>query len=100
MADVVWTTRAQTDLAEIADYHAAQSPAYAEVLVRRLLAAAERLSAFPESGRVVPEIGGQLMREVLYRNYRVIYLYSAGEGRVEVLSVFHASRQFGASPGE
>ncbi|MDT0631153.1 type II toxin-antitoxin system RelE/ParE family toxin, partial [Rubrivirga litoralis] len=84
MADVVWTKRAQADLAEIADYHAAQSPAYAEVLVRRLLAAAERLSAFPESGRVVPEIGDELMREVVYRNYRVIYLHSAGEGRKRI----------------
>ena len=94
MAEVIWTPRAEADLVEIADYHAAQSPEYAEVLVRRLLAAVQHLATFPRSGRVVPEISDAAMREVLYRNYRIIYLYS-DDDRVEVLSVFHSSRQFG-----
>ena len=100
MAEIVWTTRAQADLAEIAEYHAAQSPGYAEALVRRLLGAVGRLDAFPRSGRVHPEIGDQAIREIVYRTYRIIYLHDEAEDRVEILSVFHSSRQFGELPGE
>lgn len=39
------------------------------------------------------------MREVVYRDYRVIYLYDEADDRVEVLSVFHGSRSFGSPPG-
>lgn len=98
MAHVVWTTRAQADLAEVAEYHAARSPGFAEALVRRLLSAVGRLEIFPRSGRAVPEIADESMREVVYRDYRIIYLHDEVDDRVEVLSVFHSSRQFGTPP--
>ncbi|PAP76801.1 type II toxin-antitoxin system RelE/ParE family toxin [Rubrivirga marina] len=100
MADVVWTPRAYADLEAIGDYHALTSPGYAEALVRRLLRATDRLGTFPESGRVVPEIGDDSMREVIHRNYRIVYMMLSDEERVEVLTVFHASRQFGSASGD
>lgn len=60
--------------------------------------AAERLEAFPASGRIVPEIGDKSLREVILRNYRIVYFHLPDEGKVEVLTVFHSSRQFGALP--
>ena len=100
MAHVAWSPRAYADLDAIGSYHAQTAPGYAEVLLRRLLAVVERLEAFPTSGRAVPEIGDESLREVIHRNYRVVYLYSPDDDRVEILTVFHASRQFGAPPGK
>jgi toxin ParE1/3/4 len=100
VAEVVWTTRAAADLEAIADYLAESAPGYAELMIRRLLASVDRLETFPLSGRVVPEIGQEDMREVVLRSYRVVYLYDAEEDRVEILTVFHSSRQLGASSGE
>ena len=100
MAELIWTPRAYADLEAIGAYYAQHSPGYAEALVRRLMCAAERLEVFPASGRVVPEIGDEAMREVIHRQYRIIYMYLPEEDRVEVLTVFHSSRQFGALPGE
>lgn len=100
MAELIWTPRAYADLEAIGAYYAQHAPGYAEVLVRKLMRAAERLEAFPASGRVVPEIGDEAMREVIHRQYRIIYLYAPEEDKVEVLSVFHSSRQFGGLPGE
>ena len=100
MADVVWSKRAYADLEAIGDYYAQTAQGYAEVLVRTLLRVAERLEAFPLSGRVVPEIGDEDLREVIHRNYRIVYLHLPGEDRVEVLTVFHASQQLGGLPGE
>lgn len=98
MAEIVWTTRANADLVEIAEYHATRSPEYAEALARRLLSAVGRLEDFPSSGRAVPEIDDESMREVIYRDYRIIHLLDKDDDRVEVLSVFHSSQQFGAPP--
>ena len=47
----------------------------------------ERLSEFPESGRMVPEIKRKAFRELIYGNYRVIYRYEHGE--VSILTVRH-----------
>lgn len=97
MAEVVWTPRAYADLEAIGDYHAQSETGYAVLLVRKLLFASERLKTFPASGRMVPEIGDDNMREIIHRNYRIIYLYIPEDDRVEILTVFHASRQFGPS---
>ena len=82
----------------MAQYHAARSPDYAEALVRRLLSAVGRLKVFPRSGRSVPEIAEESMRDVVYRDYRIIYLHDESDDRVEIPSVFHSSRQFGPPP--
>ena len=100
MAEVIWSPRAYADIDSIGDYYAQTAPGYAEVLLRRLLSVTERLEAFPTSGRAVPEIGDESLREVIHRNYRVVYIYSLDDDRVEILTVFHSSRQFGALPGE
>ncbi|MEM8556502.1 MAG: type II toxin-antitoxin system RelE/ParE family toxin [Bacteroidota bacterium] len=39
-------------------------------------------------------------REVIHRNYRIVYMHLSADDRVEVLTVFHASWQFGAPPSE
>ncbi|MEM0964004.1 MAG: type II toxin-antitoxin system RelE/ParE family toxin [Bacteroidota bacterium] len=94
MADVVWTAQARRDLEAVEDYYLDVAPSYATVVVDGLLASTRRLADFPLSGRAVPEIDDPEIREVVWRDYRVIYWADAD--RVEVLSVLHTSRQFGA----
>ena len=48
---------------------------------------------FPNSGRIVPEFGDSAMREILWRNYRLVYRL-VGEN-VEVVTVFHGARLLG-----
>lgn len=96
MAAVIWSSQARADLAAIEDYYVGVAPAYADVVVDGLLASVRRLEAFPFSGRAVPEIDEPFIREVVWREYRVIYW--ADEDRVDVLSVLHTSQQFGVGP--
>ena len=72
MAAVRWTQRARDDLRDIHDFIARDSPRVAEALVERLLTATERLAAFPESGRVVPEFPALGYREIIVSSYRVL----------------------------
>jgi plasmid stabilization system protein ParE len=61
-------------------------------MVHRLVAAVERLEAFPESGRVVPERNDEGIREVIVRPYRIVYRLRPGVA--EIVTVFRASRLF------
>lgn len=94
MADIVWSPQAIEDLRTIREYISRDSPRYGSLIARRLVAAVERVSVFPESGRVVPEIGEPATREVLWRNYRIVYRIV--ETKVEVVTVFHGAQLFRA----
>ena len=89
---IVWSAEALADLTSIHEYIAKTSPRYAAVVAGRLVGAVGRLAQFPESGRIVPELGEPSVREVIHGSYRIVYEYR-GE-RVEVLTVFRASRLF------
>lgn len=70
---VVWTETALEHIAGIKRYIAQTSQLYAELTVRRILGRGKQLDAFPESGRVVPEVGRPEIREVIEQPYRVMY---------------------------
>ncbi len=53
------------DVQEIRAYIARDSQRYARVVAERLVAAVERLTDHPLSGRVVPEVGQSTLREVI-----------------------------------
>ena len=91
MTAIIWSPQSLLDLEGIRAYVAQDSPRYAQLVVQRIVAAVERLEAFPESGRVVPELDRPEIREVIVTPYRVVYRYR-GEA-VEVVTVFRSSRQ-------
>ena len=51
---------------------------------------------FPESGRVVPERSDPSLREIIWRNYRIVYRHLADEGEAHILLVFRTERLFPA----
>jgi toxin ParE1/3/4 len=87
-----WSPEALRDLESIRTFIAQDSERYAELVVRRLVGAAERLRSFPESGRVVPERNDPMIREVLVGSYRVVYRLV--QGQAEIVTVFRGSRLF------
>ena len=73
---------------------ARDSVRYATLLAERIVAAVDRLESFPESGRVVPEVGDESLREVIHGAYRIVYRIKAES--VEVVTVHHAAQLLGA----
>lgn len=96
MTDVIWSPEALRDLESIRAYIAQDSVAYADLVVRRVIATVERLRTFPESGRAVLERRDPSIREVIVRPYRVVYRLRPGE--VQIVTVFHASRLLNEPP--
>ena len=93
MAEVVWRPQALRDLEAIEAYYEEVAPDFAPLFVAGAFEAAARLSDFPRAGRIVPEIGDESIRELIYRQYRLIYVVI--EDTAEVLTVYHSARQFG-----
>jgi len=91
MANVNWTDQALHSLDIIYAFIAQDAPFYAEHFIEQLLSAVDHLEAFPLSGRHVPEAERDDIREVIYKDYRIIY-WLVSETRVDVISVFHSSR--------
>ncbi|HPD29984.1 MAG TPA: type II toxin-antitoxin system RelE/ParE family toxin [Phycisphaerae bacterium] len=89
--EVVWLKAALDDLDDIAEYVAADSPAYASVVVSKMLAQARELAGFPQLGRCVPEWNRPDVRERIVYGYRLIYRI-VGD-LVIILAVIHGSRR-------
>lgn len=90
---ILWTEQARQDLAAIHVFISQDSARYAEVVVAKLIAAAERVADFPESGRAVPEFADPLVREVISERYRIVYRL-VGDDSIHILTVHHGARSF------
>jgi addiction module RelE/StbE family toxin len=89
---VIWAPQAIQDVEAIRAHIARDSAHYADLVVERLVAAVERLQDHPRSGRVVPELGDDSIREVIHRNYRIVYRLRPD--LVEIATVFHGAHSF------
>lgn len=90
MAKIKWSQDSLEDLKEICRFIALDSPYYANMLNDRIFEMVEHLELFPEMGRHVPESDDPTVRELLYKNYRIIY--QIREGHLEIITVIHGSR--------
>lgn len=92
MSRVVWAPQAVEDVEAIRAYVARDSPHYADLVVQRIVAAVALLGSSPRSGRVVPEVGNESLREVIHGNYRMVYRLR--HDVIEIATVFHGARLF------
>ena len=89
---VILSPRAIRDLEETVRYISHDNPAAALKLGHALIARARSVGAFPEIGRVVPEIGDPEIREVIFRSYRIVYRFKKGGQFVEVARFWHGAQ--------
>ena len=87
---VIWSPLALERVNEIADYIAENNLEAAKLFVLDVFGAVDRLKAFPNSGRVVPEVKRQNIREIIFKNYRVVYRVE--RKRVSILTVRHGKQ--------
>lgn len=88
---VVWSPLALDRVGEIADYIARENVPAARSWIDSIIAAVKRLGRFPKSGRVVPEIQRQSIREIIHGDYRVIYRIKREQ--IAVLTVRHGRQE-------
>ena len=88
---ITFTISAINDLDDMRAWYAEQQvPAVGDKLLREIVSQVERLGAFPESGRVVPEFGLANLRELIFPPFRIIYRLD--ESKVRVVRVWRSER--------
>jgi plasmid stabilization system protein ParE len=65
MAQVTWTPQALDDLDAICLFIARDAPQVAAVFADRAFRATDRLADYPRSGRIVPELEVENIREII-----------------------------------
>lgn len=97
MAHVRLTEQAQNELDAIIDYYERVGATdFAEVFEEQIIEKVRPLAEFPRMGRIVPEIDDEAIREIIYRDYRIVYVVDQNDETVDVLTIFHSSQQLGA----
>lgn len=91
MVKLNWTPQSKGDLVAIAEYIGQDSKKYARIQIQRIRARARQLIEYPESGRIVPEIGDPAIKELVIGTYRIIYHLHSNQ-RVDIITVHHSAR--------
>ncbi len=96
MGKIKWTEKVSSNLQTIYEYIAKDSQIYATRFIKSLIAATKKLETMSRCGRVVPELKSYGFREVIYRNYRIIYRVVGINDDIEILAVLHTARDIKA----
>lgn len=88
---IVWSPLAVQRVEAIALEIAGDRPAAADRWVRSIFARAKQLSAYPASGRMVPEFARPELRQLPQLPYRLIYRLETA--RVVILTVRHGREE-------
>ena len=87
--NIIWSPLAVDQVRDIASYIALDKPSVAVQWAEKIFNSVERLAEFPDSGRIVPEINRNEIREIVQGNYRVIYKIKPKEILVLVVKSYH-----------
>ncbi len=88
---VIWTQPAKADLRSIHDFIAHGSPHYAKKVVQDIREKTDSLEQLPRSGKKIPELNDDQVRELSLYSYRIIY--EIKEQGIFVLAVVHKRRE-------
>ena len=83
---IYWSKEALHRLQDIENYISKDNPIVAIDFIDKLITLAESLVDNPEIGRVVPELSISNIKEILYKNYRIVYLLK--ENTIDILTIF------------
>ena len=86
--DIRWLDQAKNDIQSILAYISFDSPKAAKEYVDAIGSSCEKLSEFPESGRIYNE----RYRVLVIRNHVVLYRYDAGAREVTIARVIDGRR--------
>ncbi|HAE87419.1 TPA: plasmid stabilization protein [Candidatus Marinimicrobia bacterium] len=87
---ILWTRESLTNLADIEAFISEDNPEKAIEFIDYLIKQCERLIQNPYSGRVIPEISNNDIRELILKKYRIVYRIQNHE--IHILTVFESHK--------
>jgi toxin ParE1/3/4 len=87
---IIWSPLTIDRASEIAEYIALDKPSAADKWITTVFSKVKQWESSPEIGKVVPEIGNEQFRELIYGNYRIIYRIE--KKQVSILTIRHGKQ--------
>jgi toxin ParE1/3/4 len=87
---IIWSPLAIDKVSEIAKYIAKDKSEAAEKWIDQIFNSVKKLENFPQIGRIVPEANRKEIREILLKNYRIIYRVE--DVQLTILTVRHGKQ--------
>lgn len=91
---IIVSSEARNDITNIYSYIAADSVKYANKTVSNIYSRIAELETSPYIGRYVPEFPDKQYRELLYKNYRIVYNVSEETYSIYIHFIIHCKRNF------
>lgn len=86
---IVYTKEALIDLEGVLSYIAERNPAAAASVAARIDSAIADIALFPRASRLDPDTGA---RERIVRGLPLLIVYTVSDDLVEIIAIFHTSR--------
>jgi plasmid stabilization system protein ParE len=87
---IIWSPLAIDRVSEIAEYIALDKPSAADKWIATIFSKVRQLASSPKIGRIVPEIGVEQFRELIYGNYRIVYRIE--KKQISILTIRHGKQ--------
>ena len=97
VAKITFSKTAKFDLKEIIEYIKRDSIKYAYLEKKKIEEAIDKLLVQPFLGRIMPELNNESLRELIFRNYRIIYQLISEE-QINILTIHHHARLISNNP--
>nr|WP_067058884.1 type II toxin-antitoxin system RelE/ParE family toxin [Mucilaginibacter sp. L294] len=94
---IIYSHIAKRDIQEIYLFIKRDSPYYAKKEIQNIRLSIKKLKLNPLIGKIFEELDDELTRELIYKNYRIIYDLTPNE-LIVILSVHHHSRSLSNNP--
>jgi len=91
MVRINWTFQAKDDLKDITEFISKGSKQYAKFQITKLKIRTRILKTPTHSGKIVPEINIENIRELIEGNYRIIYKI-VKDNQIDILTIHHSAR--------
>ncbi|MBU0507059.1 MAG: type II toxin-antitoxin system RelE/ParE family toxin [bacterium] len=89
---LIWTDKAANDLRQILSFIQYDKLSAATAFVKKIKKGVEKLRKYPQLGRIVPELCRKDIREIIVKNYRVVY--KTDEKKIIIITIFEGHKEF------
>ena len=89
--NLIWTKEALDQLNSIETYIGQNNPERAEQFILFLINSTKSITNNSKIGRIVPEITNPKIREIIVKQYRIVYQIK--NKNIEILTVFNGQKQ-------
>ena len=91
MGKIIWSEKAAANLEAIHRYIARDSRLYAQRFIKNIISHPIILESMPFAGRIVPEFNEPKIRELIYREYRLVYRVEENQN-ITILTVIQGNK--------